>query len=195
MSIYLGIVEEFAEKIIKQLFIISSQSEQNKSFQDNSEKIIGSLKTILENLKKEQQETRATIQERCEQMADKVNNSNDFAVCWCNLNDEGNLLEKLIPDAVQISGRDSDDRKEEKLILFSKGESRVMIIKPKIGAFGLNWQHCNHVLFFPDSLVQTQASHAFGLTAAGSLPPIVVNGQFLRAPFQADQFHIALIWD
>ena len=68
---------------------------------------------------------------------------------WCNLNDEGNLLEKLIPDAIQVSGRDSDDQKESKLISFSKGNERVMIIKPKIGAFGLNWQHCNNVVFFP----------------------------------------------
>ena len=39
--------------------------------------------------------------------------------------------------------------KEEKLAAFSTGQLRVLITKPKIGAFGLNWQHCNHMTFFP----------------------------------------------
>jgi SNF2 family DNA or RNA helicase len=65
------------------------------------------------------------------------------------LNQEGDLLERLIPDAIQVSGKDTDDSKEEKLISFSKGQSRGLIIKPKIGAWGLNWQHCNHTVFFP----------------------------------------------
>jgi SNF2 family DNA or RNA helicase len=100
-------------------------------------------------LQEERQEIRQTITDRCEEAANKVNNTNGYAVIWCNLNDEGDLLDRLIPDAVQISGRDSDESKEEKLINFSNGKIRVMIIKPKIGSFGLNWQHCNHVIFFP----------------------------------------------
>jgi superfamily II DNA or RNA helicase len=78
-----------------------------------------------------------------------VNNTGDFAVVWCNRNEEGDLLERLIPDSIQVSGKDSDDAKEEKLTSFSKGQSRVLVIKPKIGAWGLNWQHCNHTVFFP----------------------------------------------
>ena len=66
-----------------------------------------------------------------------------------NLNDEGDLLEKLIPDSVQVSGRDKDNIKEDKLTSFTKGNERVLITKPKIGAWGLNWQHCNHITFFP----------------------------------------------
>lgn len=59
------------------------------------------------------------------------------------------MLESMIPDAVQVSGSDSDDRKEERLEAFSTGKARVLITKPKIGAWGLNFQHCNHVTFFP----------------------------------------------
>jgi SNF2 family DNA or RNA helicase len=59
------------------------------------------------------------------------------------------LLEKLIPGAVQVSGSDSLDAKEEALHAFSRGDVRVLVTKPKIGAWGLNWQHCAHMTFFP----------------------------------------------
>jgi hypothetical protein len=72
---------------------------------------------------------------------------------WCQLNDEGDLLEKLVPGAVQVSGKDSDDEKEEKFTAFSGGKVRVLITKPVIGAWGLNWQHCAHMTSF--------ASHSF----------------------------------
>lgn len=100
-------------------------------------------------LKEQRDERRATIQDRCEMAADIINKSKDFAVAWCNLNDEGDLLEELIPDSIQVSGKDSDEQKEEKLMSFSEGNNRVLVIKPKIGAWGLNWQHCNHMTFFP----------------------------------------------
>ena len=100
-------------------------------------------------------ENRRTIDERCVKVAELVNGTGEPALVWCNLNDEGDLLEKLIPDAVQVSGSDSDDQKERKLLSFSNGESRVLITKPKIGAWGLNFQHCNHVTYFPsDSFEQ-----------------------------------------
>jgi SNF2 family DNA or RNA helicase len=59
------------------------------------------------------------------------------------------MLEKMIPDAVQVSGNDSDDAKEDKFADFSRGHTRVLITKPKIGAWGLNWQHCAHVVYYP----------------------------------------------
>ena len=110
----------------------------------------GELFTFPANgLKEVRDERRATIKERCEKVAEIINSHNDHFVVWCNLNDEGDLLEKLIPDAIQISGRDSDDSKESKLMSFTAGNDRGIITKPKIGAWGLNWQHCNRVTFFP----------------------------------------------
>jgi superfamily II DNA or RNA helicase len=94
-------------------------------------------------------ERKRTIQERCEKVASLVNDTGEPAVVWCSLNPEGNLLEKLIPDAQQVSGRDSDEAKEAKFESFSNGSTRVIVTKPKIGAWGLNWQHCNHVTYFP----------------------------------------------
>jgi len=100
-------------------------------------------------LKEQREEKRRTIQERCEKAAALVNHTGRPAIVWCQLNDEGNILEKLIPDAVQVSGSDSDDAKEAKLESFAEGRSRVLITKPKIGAWGLNFQHCNHTVYFP----------------------------------------------
>jgi hypothetical protein len=96
----------------------------------------------------QREEKKRTIGERCEMAADIVN-TNDQAIIWCHLNDEGDALEKAIPEAVQISGRDSDDRKEDKFMSFLNRDARVLVTKPKIGAWGLNFQQCNHIVYFP----------------------------------------------
>ena len=100
-------------------------------------------------LAEQREERRRTITERCEKVASLVNHTGEPALVWCHLNEEGRKLRELIPDAIEVSGADSDDAKERKLIDFAEGRSRVLITKPKIGAWGLNYQHCNHVTFFP----------------------------------------------
>ncbi len=99
-------------------------------------------------LREQREELKLTLKERCEKAAELVCDG-EIAVIWCNLNAEGDLLEKIIPDAIQVSGSDSDDNKTSKLMDFADENIRVMVIKPKIGAFGLNWQHCSHVVTFP----------------------------------------------
>lgn len=103
-------------------------------------------------LAEEREERRRTLRERCEQAATLVAGTHP-AVAWCHLNDEGNLLEKLIPGAVQVSGTDSDEEKEAKFAGFADGSIRVLVTKPVIGAWGLNWQHCAHMTTF--------ATHSF----------------------------------
>lgn len=100
-------------------------------------------------LAEQREERKRTIQERCEQAAYIANNTTEPVILWCHLNDEGDTLEKLIPDAVQVSGSDSDEKKEDRLLGFAKGNHRVLVTKPKIGAWGLNYQHCNQVVYFP----------------------------------------------
>jgi superfamily II DNA or RNA helicase len=58
-------------------------------------------------------------------------------------------MEKIIPDAVQIAGKDSDDRKVQVLEDFAAGKIRVLVTKSVLTGFGLNWQHCSHQTFFP----------------------------------------------
>jgi len=102
-----------------------------------------------QGLWEEKQESRRTIQERCEMAAALVNGTGQPAVVWCHLNDEGNTLRRLIPDAREVSGVDSDEKKESAFVDFAAGRTRVIVTKPKIGALGLNWQHCAHVVYFP----------------------------------------------
>jgi len=97
----------------------------------------------------QRKEKKRTIQERCEMVAQMINNTGEPAMVWCQLNDEGNLLEKMIPDSVQVSGSQKDEKKESLFQAFADSEARVLITKPKIGAWGLNFQHCNHIAYFP----------------------------------------------
>ena len=99
-------------------------------------------------LREERDEQRRTIAERCETAASLVDHG-EPAVVWCHLNEEGDRLARLIPDAEQVKGSDSLERKEELLTAFSHGQLRVLVTKPKIGAWGLNWQHAAHMTFFP----------------------------------------------
>lgn len=103
-------------------------------------------------LNQEREERRRTIDDRCELVARLANNG-DFAFVGCHLNPEGDLIEKIIPGSVQVAGKHSDDEKEARLLAFSKGEFNVLVTKPKIAAWGMNYQHCNHIITF--------ASHSY----------------------------------
>lgn len=109
----------------------------------------GTLFDVVANgLHEEREEARRTIQERCERCADLLTDAHP-GVAWCQLNDESALLTKLIPGAVEVTGAMSVDEKEEKLAAFSRNEIRILVIKPSIGAWGLNWQHCNRMTYIP----------------------------------------------
>ena len=98
-------------------------------------------------LNQERDERRRTMDERCEIVA-KLADTGDFVFIGCHLNPEGDLIENLIPGSVQVAGKHTDEEKEERLLGFAKGDFKVLITKPKIGAWGLNYQHCNHVISF-----------------------------------------------
>lgn len=93
------------------------------------------------------EEQKLTVTERCEQAVQLA--IGKTSVYWCNLNDESELLASLDKDAVEIIGGMSIDRKEEILVAFAQGEIKRLITKAKMTSMGLNWQHCNHTVFFP----------------------------------------------
>lgn len=99
-------------------------------------------------LGEEREENRITLTERCEKAGEVLADA-DSAVAWCNLNDESTLLTSLIDGAVELTGSDSLEKKEEILSAYAKGEIRVMVTKPKIASFGLNWQHAHRITYFP----------------------------------------------
>ena len=84
---------------------------------------------------------RDTVSERVALAAQITPTDRPF-VWWCNLNSESEALKRMIPGAVEVRGSDSEDDKERKLIDFSEGRIRVLVTKPSICGFGMNWQHC-----------------------------------------------------
>jgi len=98
---------------------------------------------------------RISMTERCDQAAAITAESDGPCVVWCGLNAEGERLAKVIPGSVEVAGRHSTEKKEEMLAAFTIGEIQTLITKPKIGGFGLNWQHCASTIVFPtDSFEQ-----------------------------------------
>lgn len=104
--------------------------------------------SIAQTLEDQRKEKRKTIEERCQRVA-KILPKDRPCIVWCQLNDESARLTELIPGAVEVKGSDSDDQKEERLGNFSNGKIRVLVTKPSIACFGLNWQHCSDVSYFP----------------------------------------------
>jgi superfamily II DNA or RNA helicase len=71
------------------------------------------------------------------------------SVYWCNTNKESAILKSSDKEAVEIIGSQSIEKKEEILLAFANGEIKRLITKAKMTGMGLNWQHCNHSVFFP----------------------------------------------
>ena len=90
---------------------------------------------------------RASLVERVRACAQMVNSDRQPWVVWCDLNAEGDALTAAIDGAVQIAGADDADVKERRLHDFAHGNIRVLVSKPSICGFGLNWQHCARMAF------------------------------------------------
>lgn len=100
-----------------------------------------------EGLQEQQQAKRKTIEKRARKCAEMVNSNNRPWIVWCELNDESSALSRMIPDAVEVRGSDSPDFKEDAMIGFADGRYRVIVTKPSICGFGMNWQHCADMVF------------------------------------------------
>jgi hypothetical protein len=100
------------------------------------------------DLREERAELKRSLRERCEKAAELLADASP-GIAWCQYNSEGDLLQRLIPDAVQVSGTDDPDAKEEALSAFGRGEIRVLVTKGSIAAHGLNWQNCHRMTYFP----------------------------------------------
>lgn len=103
---------------------------------------------VAKTMKEIQAESRNTVEERCIK-AFELSKDHETSVYWCNRNDEGTMLKNLNKDSFEIKGSMNLDQKEEMLLAFAEGEIKKLITKPKMTAFGLNWQHCNHTTYFP----------------------------------------------
>jgi hypothetical protein len=101
------------------------------------------------NLPEVREERKATIQARCEAASELIQR-HESGVMWCQFNAEADLLTKLTPGAVNLSGADDDEVKERKFDAFRSGQIKYLVTKPQIAAMGVNWQHCNAFTYFDD---------------------------------------------
>ncbi len=101
-----------------------------------------------QSLTERRQAQRHSIEDRCKALADVVN-ADPFEpwIIWCHLNDEADMLQSLIPGSVNVQGGDSPESKAKNLLGFAHGDVKVLISKPKIAGFGMNWQHCARMAF------------------------------------------------
>ena len=102
---------------------------------------------IAKSMTEVRHEQKQTEQKRCEKAVELAKDK--VSVYWCNTNNESSILKSLDSKAVEIIGSQSIEKKEEILIAFADGEIERLITKAKITGMGLNWQHCNHSVFFP----------------------------------------------
>lgn len=126
--------------------IINKHVIKNQSMHDVNGQIT-MFTPIAKSMTEVKHEQKETINSRCEKAVELANNKT--SVYWCNLNDESSLLKELDPDAVEIIGSMSIDKKEDILMNFAQGNIERIITKAKMTGMGLNWQHCNHSVFFP----------------------------------------------
>ncbi len=101
-----------------------------------------------QSLSERREARRASVEDRVRECAALVNaERTEPWVVWCDLNSEGDALTKAIDGAVQIAGADSVDVKEQRLVDFAAGRTRVLVTKPSIAGWGLNWQHAARMAF------------------------------------------------
>lgn len=101
----------------------------------------------VSTLAERRQARRESMEQRVAAAAELANSTRDPVVIWCDLNAESEALTQAIPDALEVTGAMPIEEKEERLLAFTDGELRVLVTKPRIGGWGLNWQHCARQIF------------------------------------------------
>jgi hypothetical protein len=126
-------------------------------------------------LQEQREERRRTIKERCEMAATLAMDDSGPVVSWCHLNDEGDMLQSMIDGSVQVSGKDSDEKKVEVFDAFRSGQIQRIITKPKIAGFGMNWQHCARQTFFPSHSFEQWYQSIRRSWRFGQTKPVIID--------------------
>jgi hypothetical protein len=135
---------------------------------------------IAKSMTEVRHEQKQTERQRCELAIQLA--SGKTSVYWCNTNNESAILKQLDKNAVEIIGSQSIERKEEILIAFAAGEITRLITKAKMTGMGLNWQHCNHSVFFPTWSYEqyyqaVRRFYRFGQKSDVTIDRIISDGQ------------------
>ena len=107
----------------------------------------GLLPALAQSLSERNTARRDTVEARCKAAADIANSIDGSVLVWCALNDEDDMLQSMIAGSVQIAGSDKQEHKESRMMGFIDGSHRVLVSKPRIAGFGMNFQHCHNMIF------------------------------------------------
>lgn len=102
---------------------------------------------VAQTLSERREAKRNSMADRIALAAKIANESDGPVIVWCHLNDESAALKASIPDAVEVTGSMTIDEKTRNVMAFTHGEKRVLVSKPSICGAGMNWQHCNTMVF------------------------------------------------
>ena len=135
---------------------------------------------VAKNFNEIRFEQKQTEQIRCEKAIELA--AGKVSVYWCNTNNESRILRESDSNAVEIIGSRSIEKKEEILLAFASGQIERLITKAKMTSMGLNWQHCNHSVFFPTFSYEQyyQAMRRFwrfGQTKDVTIDMVISDGQ------------------
>jgi ERCC4-related helicase len=126
--------------------IVNKHIVQNQSLIDVNGQI-QMFTPIAKSMTEVRHEQNQTEEKRCQKAVELADGKT--SVYWCNTNNESSILKALDSESVEIKGSQSIDQKEEILLAFADGQIKRLITKAKMTSMGLNWQHCNHSVFFP----------------------------------------------
>lgn len=102
---------------------------------------------VAQSLSERREAKRNSMADRIALAAGIANNATGPVIVWCHMNEESELLTKAIPDAIEVTGSMSIDQKTANVMAFTHGEKRVLVSKASICGFGMNWQHCDTMIF------------------------------------------------
>ena len=105
------------------------------------------IKTSASSASTIKRDMRKTLALRVAKAAEICTKQDGPCIVWCELNDESTALVRSIPGAVEITGSMKPEEKERRMIDFTNGKIKTLVTKPKIAGFGMNWQHCNNMIF------------------------------------------------
>lgn len=134
------------ERYILPQLIVNKHIVKNQSLIDVNGQI-QMFVPIAKSMTEVRHEQKQTEEKRCHKAIELAEGKT--SVYWCNTNNESSILKSLDKQAVEIIGSQSIEKKEEILLAFANGEIQRLITKAKMTSMGLNWQHCNHSVFFP----------------------------------------------
>jgi superfamily II DNA or RNA helicase len=123
---------------------------------------------VAQSLTERREAKRVSMDKRIALASKLANEAEGPVIVWCHLNDESTALAQAIPDAAEVTGSMSIEQKTANVMAFTHGEKRVLVSKPSICGAGMNWQHCNTMIFagmndsFEDFYQAVRRSYRFG---------------------------------